>query len=75
MALYKDRTILTHSDDAEFDKDRKPGTAAPFSGIYRCKTCGHEVASEEGNRLPPQHEKPHNGPIIWRLVVFAEHKT
>lgn len=75
MALYKNGAVLTKSDSAEFDKTHKPGNSAPFSGIYRCQTCGYEVASNEGQPLPPQHLKPHQGPIVWQLVVYAQHKA
>lgn len=75
MASYKNADFLFHSDSIGFDKIHKPGQLAPFSGIYRCQTCHHEVASNSGQPLPPQHEKPHPGPILWQLVVFAMHKS
>ena len=74
MASYKDDTILVYSDSAEFDKIYNPGVPAPHSGIYRCQSCKHEVASNKGQPLPPQHEIPHAGDIKWKLVVFAAHK-
>lgn len=74
MASYKDKSILAHNDSAEFDKTYKPGTSAPHSGIYRCQTYSHEVASNKGQPLPPQHEIPHPGAITWKMVVFAAHK-
>lgn len=77
MALYQDQKFLTQTKDSEFDTIHKPGVATPFSGIYRCEGCGHEITSEEGNPLPPQNHPQHTaaqGLIRWRLVVFAEHK-
>lgn len=74
MALYQDATVVTKVTDEQFDEDRNPGSAAPYSGIYRCQSCGHEVTSEEGKRLPPQYLHPHPGKIVWRLVVYAQHK-
>ena len=76
MALYKDGDFLSQSDSAEFDKDQKPGTATPFSGIYRCMGCRKEIASNEGNPLPPQNHHQHTpsqGSIRWRMVVYAVH--
>lgn len=77
MALYKDSKYLDVSDSDEFDKVRKPGIAAPHSGIYRCIGCGHEVASNEGEPLPPQNHHQHtlaHGEIRWKLIVYAQHK-
>ena len=58
MALYKDGNMLGHSDSAEFEKEHKPGDSAPHSGIYRCKGCRKEVASNEGQPLPPREPSP-----------------
>jgi hypothetical protein len=77
MAIYKNPSVLTKSEDVAFDAIHAPGGAAPFSGIYKCEGCGYEVASNHGQPLPPQnhHQHPANlGAIRWRLVVFAEHK-
>lgn len=77
MASYKEARFLQQSTSDEFDVDRRPGTAAPFSGIYRCMGCGREVASNEDQPLPPQNHHQHaqgQGVIRWRLIVFADHK-
>jgi hypothetical protein len=77
MAIYKHATYLTKSEDAAFDPNHSPGTPAPFSGIYRCMGCHREVASNEGQPLPPQNHHQHTqaqGTIRWRLVVYADHK-
>ncbi len=76
MALYKDGNMLGHSDSAEFEKEHKPGDSAPHSGIYRCKGCRKEVASNEGQPLPPQNHHQHTqsqGAICWQMVVYAVH--
>ncbi len=75
MASYKDKSVLVQNDSAEFDKIYNPGMHAPHSGIYRCQACGLEVASNEGQPLPPQNVHPHPAPIKWRLIVYAMHKT
>ena len=76
MALYKNADYLHHNSDAIFDTDNTPGTAAPRSGIYRCMGCAKEVASNQGEPLPPQNHHQHNqaqGQVRWRLTVYAEH--
>lgn len=77
MATYKHAAYLGQNNSAEFDKEHKPGDAAPHSGIYRCTGCGKEVASNAGEPLPPQNHHQHNaiqGPIRWKLIVYADHQ-
>ena len=77
MALYKHATFLGQSQHEVFDQVRHPGTATPYSGIYRCENCGREITSEAQNPLPPQSHHQHapgQGEILWRLVVYADHK-
>lgn len=77
MALYKDGTKLSKSENSAFDQDLSPGTRPVHSGIYRCKHCGDEVAANKGNPLPPQNHHQHNPPtpIMWRLLVWAVQKN
>jgi len=59
-----------------YDKIHKPGETTPFSGIYRCESCGIEVVSEHNKPLPPTHAKAAQGhQITWRLVVYADHEN
>jgi len=78
LAKYKHANFLAKSEDAEFDKVHQPGIAAPFSGVYRCPGCHREIASNEGEPLPPQTHHAHNqqtqGAIRWRLIVYADHQ-
>jgi hypothetical protein len=77
MALYKYANYLALSNDAVFDVVNSPGTVTPHSGIYRCEGCGHEVASNAGNPLPPQNHHQHGlvqGHIRWKLLVYAQTK-
>lgn len=76
MALYKYSQFINYSGDAVFDLHHLPGAAAPRSGIYRCAGCSKEVASNEGQPLPPQNHHQHTttqGAIRWQLAVFAQH--
>ena len=77
MAIYKYQSFLTKSDEVVYDNLYKPGATAPHSGIYRCHGCGREVASNEGQPLPPQNHHQHStsqGDIRWRLIVYADHR-
>jgi len=77
MALYKYSQYLGQKNDGEFDKHHSPGASTPHSGIYRCEGCGHEIASNAGNPLPPQNHHQHStnqGLIRWRLIVYAQTK-
>lgn len=73
MALYKYANRLAQSQDAAFDARHTPGTAAPHPGIYRCTSCGDEIAIAGGHILPPQNHRQHNpanGQIRWQLLVY-----
>jgi hypothetical protein len=76
MALYKYGQYLAQNNGSLFDQENSPGTAAPRSGIYRCMGCGREVASNEGQPLPPQNNHQHGsnqGSIRWKMIVYADH--
>lgn len=73
MALYKRGNFLAQSQDAAFDLVHSPGTAAPHPGIYKCTSCGDEIAIAGTHILPPQNHKQHNpanGQIKWQLLVY-----
>lgn len=75
MAQFKHREFLNGPyDGPAWDELRRPGTITPFSGIYRCRNCGDEIASNQGNPLPPQNHHQHNppAPILWQLIVATE---
>lgn len=77
MALYKYAQQLQQSNDAAFDALHHPGFAAPHPGIYRCTSCGDEIAIAGGHVLPPQNHRQHNpasGPIMWQLIVYPVQK-
>jgi hypothetical protein len=77
MAIYKYQAFLTQTQEAIYDQVNHPGTATPFSGIYRCEGCGREAVSTHPHPLPPQNHHEHTvaqGAIRWRLIVFADHR-
>ena len=72
MALYKNGAYMTQSTHSAFDTFTGPGYQTPYSGIYRCEGCGHEIAANSGNPMPPQNHHQHSsaqGTIRWRLIV------
>jgi hypothetical protein len=72
MALYKYPSILQQSTHQAFDVLHEPGALAPYSGVYRCEGCGHEIVEVRLRPLPPQNHHQHaynQGPIRWRLIV------
>jgi hypothetical protein len=78
MALYKYPQYLGQSQEAVFDQSNHPGGHVPHSGIYRCTGCGREVVAEEARSFPPQNHHQHTahqGPVIWRLAVYADHRA
>jgi hypothetical protein len=75
MAIYKYGNYLSQSQHQAFDAVNGPGTATPYSGIYRCEGCAKEVATNQGNPLPPQNHHQHTeyqGAIRWKLVVATD---
>ncbi len=73
MALYKHGNHLIQVQDNAFDTTHAPGTEALHPGIYRCTSCGDEIAIAGGHVLPPQNHRQHNpanGPIKWQLLVY-----
>jgi hypothetical protein len=76
MASYKYSQYLSRSEDGVFDRTNGPGSATPFSGIYRCEGCGREIAANEGAPMPPQNHHQHSpqqGSVRWKLIVWADH--
>lgn len=77
MAQYKYAAYLKQNDHTAYDTLYKPGEPCPNSGIYRCETCGDEIASNKGNPFPPQNHHQHapgKGTFQWKLIVFAQQK-
>ena len=76
MAFYKEEKYLKQIDHEAFDTTMRPGEEVQYSGIYKCINCGKEVASNEGDGLPPQNHGQHDprkGAIRWKLIVAADH--
>jgi hypothetical protein len=72
MSQYKYINFLKKNESNDFDLLYQPGAITPYSGIYRCRACGTEDISKQGNPLPPQNHHQHTvglGPIIWQLIV------
>jgi hypothetical protein len=72
MATFKYSQNFHQSPSGAFDRVLNPGSSTPHSGIYRCEGCGHEVASNAGDPLPPQDHHQHtaaHGSVRWRLLA------
>ncbi|MFC0406754.1 zinc ribbon-containing protein [Roseomonas elaeocarpi] len=74
MALYQNVGYVTQADEKAFTVTYQAGRTAPYAGIYRCQSCGHEIASAEGQVLSPEPHPhhPQGKPIAWQLLVFAK---
>lgn len=77
MAMFKDETHLWKSTCEVFEDEHPPGSVAPWTGIYACQECNHEIASNEGDILPPASHHRHPAPeaIRWRLIVYADQRA
>jgi hypothetical protein len=76
MAIYKNAGFLQQSEDIAFGQLHRPGSEAPYSGVYKCAGCGREAVSTAGKSLPPQNHHQHTipqGQIRWRLIVASSH--
>ena len=76
MAEYKYPQFMIASNNPAFDQLYNPGAVTPYSGIYRCRGCGHEITHVSGRALPPQNHHVHQanqGPIQWFLAVAHGH--
>ncbi|BCM18628.1 hypothetical protein MJ8_24000 [Mesorhizobium sp. J8] len=77
MAWYKYEQFLSKNTHDNFDKEWKPGETPPDAGIYRCKGCGDEIASNKGVQLPSQNHSQHTpaqGSIRWQMIVCTAYK-
>ncbi|MGD9739911.1 MAG: hypothetical protein AB7O56_09910 [Bauldia sp.] len=75
MAKYQNGNELSHSVDPKFDVMHRPGSIAPYSGIYACTSCRDEIVANSGDLLPSADHRPHEGserPVLWRLLIQTE---
>jgi len=79
---FKDPSVFRQlKDDGNFDVLHAPGQPTPFSGIYRCVSCGFEAVSTRHHPLPPEITcAAHGGTwpndhgwVQWKLVAAAIH--
>ena len=76
MTYYKYTQFLMYEDGPDYDETSKPGTSAPFSGIYYCEVCGGSITAVRSATAAvagtsPSH--PVQGPIRWRLAVKSHY--
>ena len=84
MPNYKNGVFFNERpNDKNFEVVYTPGQVTPWSGIYRCASCGFEIVSTQGHPLPPTVTCPNHsprwrcnhGPVRWQLVAAAIHVT
>ena len=74
LGIVQHGRVGKYEYDCAFDTIHRPGAAAPFSGIYRCTTCGWDEVFVSNTTLPPQNHHTHApglGNILWRLSAYA----
>jgi hypothetical protein len=72
MALYKYQNYLSVSKNGSFDLTFQPSAFVPCGGIFRCTSCGEEIALPGIGIFPDRtHHRhtPGQGEIRWQLVV------
>jgi hypothetical protein len=77
VVYYKYSNFMTQNTNTAFDVIHEPGAQAPYSGIYRCVGCGHEITDVAGRTLPPQNHHQHTyaqGRIRWQLAASDQGK-
>lgn len=76
--LHVQKISVTAPEQAEiWNLVHGVGTPVPASGIYRCTGCGDEIASNKGDKFPPQdhHQHPWIGTEkTWQLIVKTRTK-
>jgi hypothetical protein len=84
MPNFKDASYFNQlPNDGNFDVIYLPGQPTPFSGIYKCTSCGFEAVSTRLHPLPPEvsclNHSPSwraaHGTVRWKLVAAAIHVT
>lgn len=78
MAWFKYDRFLKRfgGNGTAYDDIHVPGTATPYSGIYRCTACDVEIVSEYGKPFPPTHAKAAASHLIrWQMAVYADHEN
>lgn len=67
---YYTGNLQQASNSSDFDVEFKTSSFVEHSGIYRCKTCGYEIAlnAHEG-KVPPHQSNSHCNNNIFKLLV------
>ena len=76
MSYYKYTQFLMPENGPEYDTALKPGTSAPFSGIYYCEVCGGSITALRSQPLPSAEHHAHTpaqGPIRWHLAIKSHY--
>lgn len=76
MAIALDRSKIGTPDEKSktaFNEVHEVGSKIVHSGLYKCKNCGREIASNkhEGT-LPPHYKNDECKKAQWQLFVYAQ---
>ena len=76
MAITLDKSKIGTPDEQSkkaFHQIYEVGSKITNSGIYKCKNCGREIASNkhEGT-LPPHYTNDDCNEAQWQLFVYAQ---
>ncbi len=74
MATYEDSRYVAQIEHWAFREIHGPGVSVPYGGIYRCISCGHEIALAPADMTPSENHSRHRAeiPIQWQLLVAHE---
>jgi hypothetical protein len=59
VAYYQDTNEVRYKLSEDFRPIYRPGARVPYSGIYTCRNCKDEIASNAGDPFPPQNQRQH----------------
>jgi len=65
--------ILQQNNHQDFDTFTGPGKETPYSGVYRCEGCGHEIAANQGTRCPTKPPSAFFGARRYSLAAYRCH--
>lgn len=72
MVFLKRQAFWQESAEEALDILVACDVITPYSSIYRCEACGHEILSTKGAPMPSaaHHQHSYNQEAIrWRLIV------
>lgn len=76
MAITIDKSKIATCNEKSreiFNKVHEVGSYIDHSGLYKCKNCGREIASNKHEgKLPPHYKNDECNKAQWQLFVYAQ---